>query len=60
MNQISVKGMSCGHCTGSVKKTLEENGATNVSVDLSFGLVKYEGEVDNIKELIEDLGFEVI
>ncbi len=59
MNQITVKGMSCGHCTSSVQKALEENGATNVNIDLNFGLVKYEGEVANIKEIIEDLGFEI-
>ncbi len=60
MTQITVKGMSCSHCTNSVKSALEENGATNVSIDLNFGIVKYEGEVNNIKDIIEDLGFEVV
>ena len=32
---INVEGMSCGHCSGMVQRTLEEiDGITEVSVDL--------------------------
>lgn len=32
---LQVDGMSCGHCSGMVQKTLEEiNGISDVSVDL--------------------------
>lgn len=32
---LNVEGMSCGHCSGMVQRTLEEiEGISNVSVDL--------------------------
>jgi len=32
---LNVEGMSCGHCSGMVQKTLEEiDGLSNISVDL--------------------------
>lgn len=32
---LNVEGMSCGHCSGMVKRTLEEiDGISNVSVNL--------------------------
>lgn len=32
---LTVEGMSCGHCSGMVQRTLEEiDGISNVSVDL--------------------------
>ncbi len=59
MLQAKINGMSCGHCSSSVTKEFEENGATNVKVDLNSGIVTWEGDlsVEKAKELAEDLGF---
>lgn len=62
MNTIKIKGMSCGHCTASVKEALEKlDGVSNVDVDLDKGEANYNGEVDPavIKDTIESIGFEL-
>ncbi len=41
--EITVKGMSCGHCAAAVTKALEElPGVSQVQVDLSSGRVTFE------------------
>ncbi len=45
MPEITVKGMSCGHCAASVAKALEGMpGVTNVQVDLATGRVTFTGD----------------
>jgi copper chaperone CopZ len=40
---LTVDGMSCGHCSGMVKRTLEEiDGITRVSVDLEGKKAHFE------------------
>ncbi len=61
MTTITVKGMSCSHCTGAVKEALEKlDGVTNVEVDLEKGEARYEGDADKTVacEAIESAGFE--
>lgn len=56
-----VEGMRCEHCSERVKKTLSNMGYS-VKIDLSKGEVLVLGdkiEEANIREAIEDLGFEV-
>lgn len=61
---ISIEGMSCGHCTGSVEKALKAlPGVGAVSVDLAAGAatVNTEGNVSDeaLKKAVTDLDFKV-
>ncbi|SHO45678.1 heavy-metal-associated domain-containing protein [Desulfopila aestuarii] len=63
MATVKIKGMSCQHCVGSVKKALEAiPGVNDVTVDLEKGEARYEGVVsrDDIKKAILNIGFDVI
>lgn len=63
MKTVKIKGMSCGHCTSSVKEALEKlDGISDVNVNLDKGEAEYSGEVDQtrIKDAIESIGFEVL
>lgn len=60
---ISIKGMSCGHCKGSVEEAL--NNLSNVEsaeVILEEGIANVVGnDLDDkiLKEAIEEIGFDV-
>ncbi len=60
-----VKGMSCGHCSSSVKGALEGiGGVSNATVDLDTGkvdVVYMEGEtsIAEMVEAVEDQGYDV-
>lgn len=61
---ISIEGMSCGHCTGSVEKALKAlPGVGAVSVDLAAraATVNTEGNVSDeaLKKAVTDLDFKV-
>ncbi len=62
MESIKIKGMSCQHCVGSVKKALEEiAGISQVSVDLGKAEATFNNEnVDRekIRAAISKIGFE--
>lgn len=62
MDTIKIKGMSCQHCVGSVKKTLESiPGISQVNVDLEGAKATFENSgVDKkeIKAAISGIGFE--
>lgn len=63
MPVIKISGMSCGHCTGSVTKTLESmEGISNLQVSLTPGQASFDAgpEVDlaKVAEAIRNLGFE--
>ncbi len=65
MPTIKISGMSCGHCTGSVTKTLSEiDGLSDVTVDLENQSATYSEtkpvSEDLIKEAIKKIGFEVV
>lgn len=48
---LNVEGMSCGHCSGMVKKTLEEiSGISNVFVDLNGKKATFEVSGQNLVE----------
>lgn len=61
---IKIEGMSCMHCAGSVKKSLEAAGATSVKVDLTSGTADVKaGEgvtKDQLKAAVEDAGYKVL
>ncbi len=62
---IKVKGMSCGHCEGHVKKELEAvSGVNSADVSASEGtaVVELTHEVDEakFKDAIEEAGYEFV
>ena len=61
---ISIEGMSCGHCTGSVEKALRAvSGVQEGNVDLASktATVEMDGSVSDeaLKKAVTDTGFEV-
>lgn len=62
--QINIEGMSCGHCTARVEKSLREvAGVSNVTVSLNQknAVVELNSDVTDakLKEAVEDAGYEV-
>ncbi len=61
-----VSGMSCASCAAKVNKTLEKQGATNITVNFATGDVRFDivdedkQSVDQILKKIEDLGYTVV
>jgi copper chaperone len=64
MDTVKIKGMSCQHCVGSVKKALESiPGISQVNVDLEAAKATFENNgVDKkeIKAAISGIGFEPV
>jgi copper chaperone len=62
MESIKIKGMSCQHCVGSVKKALENiSGLSQVSVNLDKSEATFNNENvsrEKIREAISKIGFE--
>ncbi len=62
---LKVEGMSCQHCVNSINKAIGElKGVDKVAVDLKAKTVSVDYnqeqlELDQIKEVIEDQGYEV-
>lgn len=62
---INIEGMSCGHCSGRVKKELEIlDGvkSAKVSVEDKRAVVELESEVDieNLKKAVREAGYNPI
>jgi len=64
--QLSIKGMSCGHCKMTVEKALKVTDCVDeVEVDLEKGqaTVKYKNcldSLDTLKQAVEDAGYQVV
>lgn len=63
--EISIEGMSCGHCSGRVEKALNELEGVTVEVvshDDNNAIVEVAETVtdDKLKETVEDAGYDVI
>ncbi len=62
MENIKIKGMSCQHCVGSVKKALEDvSGLSQVSVNLDKGEATFLNKNvarEQIRSAISKIGFE--
>ena len=62
MESLKIKGMSCQHCVGSVKKTLENiAGLSQVTVNLEAGEATFENDNvvrEEIRTAISKTGFE--
>lgn len=61
MLRFSVKGMTCGHCAGSVTQAVRAVApGANVRVDLPTGTVEVDrGEAAAIRAAIEEAGYTV-
>jgi len=62
---LNVKGMSCNHCVMAVTQAVGSmNGISEVNVDLEDGTVTLAHSeavnLDDVKEKIDDLGYEVV
>ncbi|MFW6127457.1 MAG: heavy-metal-associated domain-containing protein [Thermodesulfobacteriota bacterium] len=62
--EITVKGMSCGHCAAAVTKALEElPGVSQAQVDLSNGRVIFESDNpiprEELARTIKGTGYEL-
>jgi len=62
--QISIEGMSCGHCVKHVEEALAEvNGVEKVEVSLqdkkAVVVLKQEVEDSRLREAVEEAGYEV-
>ncbi len=61
---ITIEGMSCSHCTGSVKKALEGLPGVTAEVSLENGtaVVTMTTEVpdETLKNTVEDEGYDVV
>ncbi|MDF2521299.1 MAG: copper chaperone [Clostridia bacterium] len=60
--QISIEGMSCGHCVKHVEEALRQIGATKVEVNLQgkYAIADVSAADSAIKAAIEDAGYEVV
>ena len=63
--EITVKGMSCGHCAAAVTKALEElPGVSQVQVDLSSGRVTFESanpvSREELAQVVRAAGYELV
>lgn len=62
MTTLRIQGMKCQHCAATVKKALEELGATEVRIDLSANEARFEGSPDQetVRRVIAAKGFAVV
>lgn len=61
--KIFIDGMSCEHCTLSVKKALAGlKVLSNIDVNLQEGYATFDGLIDDkiLQDAIEDIGFDVV
>lgn len=58
---LNVKGMSCGSCVSHVRHVLTLQGARDVTVDLSLGMVTIEHEpavsIGELRSSLEEAGY---
>ncbi len=62
MYELTVEGMSCGHCVGRVTKTVQGiDAAAKVEIDLPSKKVKIDSgaDLDTIAAAIDDAGYPV-
>jgi copper chaperone CopZ len=60
---MEIEGMTCNHCTESVRSALEEAGAANVIVSLEEKIATFESSAKDTKPFelaVEEQGYEVL
>lgn len=63
MRKIIIEGMSCNHCVNHVKEALSElkdSARIQVSLEGKYGMVETSSTDEEIKEKIEEEGYDVI
>ncbi|MGL4990217.1 MAG: heavy-metal-associated domain-containing protein [Sarcina sp.] len=61
MKTIIIEGMSCGKCVANVEKALGDvTGITKMDVEVGKAIVEGTATDADLKEAIEDFGFDVI
>ena len=65
MPEITVKGMSCGHCVAAMTKAMASlPGVSQVAVDLGSGRVSYECAApiprEDLDRVVKAAGFELV
>ncbi|CCG02580.1 heavy-metal-associated domain-containing protein [Blastococcus saxobsidens] len=63
--EYTVRGMTCGHCAGSVTAEITKiPGVTGVQVDVATGRVSVESDqpisADAVAEAVDETGYEVV
>ena len=63
MKQITVTGMSCGHCASAVSNALKDLGLSNVTVNLVGGIAAFDATEsvteEQVRGAVSEAGFEV-
>ena len=59
LKKIIIKGMSCSHCVNHVREALSEQ-KVEVNLEQKYAIVETSSNDEEIKEKIEDQGYDVI
>ncbi|MEN8076732.1 heavy-metal-associated domain-containing protein [Clostridioides difficile] len=63
LKKIFIEGMSCNHCVNHVKEALSElkdSGKIQVNLEEKYAVVETSSNNEEIKDKIEDQGYDVI
>ena len=63
LQKIIIKGMSCSHCVNHVREALSElkdSQKVEVNLEQKYAIVETSSNDEEIKEKIEDQGYDVI
>ena len=63
LKKIIIKGMSCSHCVNHVRESLSElkdSQKVEVNLEQKYAIVETSSNDEEIKEKIEDQGYDVI
>lgn len=63
LKKIIIKGMSCSHCVNHVRQVLSElkdSQKVEVNLEQKYAIVETSSNDEEIKEKIEDQGYDVI
>lgn len=63
LKKIIIKGMSCSHCVNHVREALSEfkdSQKVEVNLEQKYAIVETSSNDEEIKEKIEDQGYDVI
>lgn len=63
MKKVMIEGMSCNHCVNHVKEALsnlKDSGKIEVSLEGKYAKVETSSTNEEIKEAIEEEGYDVI
>lgn len=63
--QITVKGMTCGHCVQSVEKEIKKiDGVVDTNIELTSGLVSIESssplDLDKLQHAVKEAGYSTL